>query len=1030
MQDLRFSRRDYIFFIAALLFVTAGFLAVALDPVTSGFGIATLWIAPPLLLAGFILPVAGIAAAPLLQLSRVVSMFRADPVKHAAGIMVMLIAFVAYLCTLEPTASLWDCSEFIASAFKLQVSHTPGTPLCILIARVFTMLSFNDVKQVAWTINMMSGLFSALTVWIVYYTIYHLIGRLSAGGLKSPLGAVLAAAGGSLCVAFSDSFWFSAVEAETYAAACFFLMVLLWLILTGRDLPDEQRARRLVLIAYVAGLAYCIHPMCLLALPALPFTWYTSRRALSFTNVLLSAAAGFLIVFVINRAVAIGVFQASFSADLFFVNTLHLPFYSGAIALLVLAIVAFCVLLRRYPRAAVYTWSVVFLLAGFTPYMLLFLRSAHNPPIDESNPENLYMIKAYMNRESYPTSPLVFGPYFDAEVEDVAIKSQAYAKGKDAYEPSGPLIDYRYARDRQTVLPRLYSRDPDHIAAYRDWLGLRPGQKPTFRDNLRFMFQAQLGHMYLRYFLFNVAGRESDIQGSDWLKPWEPLTIANTYANPARNQYWMLPLLAGILGLVFQYRNDRKGFFSVFIFFVITGAGLALYLNSPPVEPRERDYIYVGSYIAFFLWAGAGFYVAGNFIANKRYALLLTALLSLLLPAWMFYQNYNDHNRAGRTFQVDSARNILRSCAPDAILFTGGDNDTFPLWYLQEVEGFRTDVRVVVLSYFNTDWYIDQLTRGYYKSKPFALTLGQKAYRQYGPNDVLYVQESIKEGIDARKFLQLLKSEHPALTLRTQQGDTYNIIPSRTLSIRTEVRPANAATAASFTDTVHRSDLTLKLTDNYLYKNALALIDLIVSNHWQRPMYFNFTSMNTIGLDLAPYLAQEGTLFRLQPHASPDKGIAIDKALAYRNLVDEADYTNLGRRDVYFNYEDYTLRIITPLRQSFNALAAAYLADGDDATAGKVLRFAVDKLYQPHLLPSYASLQTAELLTAVGNDTLARQLVATASRYAYDRVQQDRSRGRPGDQGDLYMLNRASVMLRAFDGVGDTQDLKILEGNR
>jgi len=1030
MHALQFSRWDFIFFIVSVVLITAGFLAVALDPVDNGFGIATLWVAPPLLLAGFLLPVAGIAGSSLLPWSRVVSMFQADPVKHTAGVVVMLIAFIVYLCTLEPTASLWDCSEFIASAFKLQVSHTPGTPLCILIARVFTMLSFNDVTRVAWSINMMSGLFSALTVWFVFYTICHFIGRVSPGGLRSSWGAVLAAAGGSLCVAFSDSFWFSAVEAETYAAACFFLMVLLWLILTGRDLPDGQRARRLVLIAYVSGLAYCIHPMCLLALPVLPFTWYTHRRNLSFVNVLLSAMTGFLIVFVINRAVAVGVFQASFSADLFFVNTLHLPFYSGAVVLFVLTIGIFYIVLRKYPRGAAYTWSVVFLLAGFSPYMLLFLRSAHNPPIDETNPENLYMIKAYMNRESYPTSPLVFGPYFDAEVEDVTIKSQAYAKGKDAYELSGPLIDYRYAGDRQTILPRLYSRDPDHIEAYRNWLGLRPGQKPTFSDNLRFMFTAQLGHMYLRYFLFNLAGRESDIQGSDWLKPWEPLTLDSAFDNKARNQYWMLPLLAGILGLVYQYKNDRKGFFSILIFFVITGAGLALYLNSPPVEPRERDYIYVGSYIAFLFWTGTGFYVAGNFLSNRRYALWLTALLSILLPLWMFYQNYNDHNRTGRTFQVDSARNMLGSCAPNAILFTGGDNDTFPLWYLQEVEGFRTDVRVVVLSYFNTDWYIHQLTKGYYRSKPFALTLDEKAYRQYGPNDVLYVQESIKDGIDARKFLQLLNSEYPALTIHTQQGDAYNIIPSRTLDIRTDVRPENAATAASFTDTMQQSDLTLKLTDNYLYKNALALIDLIVSNHWQRPMYFNFTSMNQIGLDLAPYLAQEGTLFRLRPHASADKGIVVDKALAYKNLIEDGDYTNLERKDVYFNYEDYTLRIITPLRQSFNALAAAYLTDGDGVMAGKVLRFAVDKLYPPHLLPSYANLQTAELLVAVGDDTLARTLVTAASVYAYDRVQEDRNRGRPIDQGDLYMLNRSSAMLKVMDGAGDAEQLKLLEGNR
>lgn len=1018
MQALRFSRKDYTIFIAAIGLLTAGYLAVAFDPADNGFGLLTLWIAPPVLLAGFILPVFGIADTENLRPQNWLLLYKADPHKHLAGIAVFSIAFSTYLVTLEPTASLWDCSEFIASAFKLQVSHTPGTPLSILIARLFTMFSFNDVTRVAWTINMMSGLFSALTVWIVYYTLHILIARLSPSATERSGLAVLAAACGSLCLAFSDSFWFSAVEAETYAAACFFLMVLVWLILTGKDLPEPQRARRLVLIAYVAGLAYCIHPMCLLALPVLPFTWYTSTRPLRYSNGLVSAAVGFFIVFFINRFVVIGLFQTSFSFDLFFVNTLHLPFYTGAVVLLAVIIAAFYFLLRKFPDRAAYTWAIIFLLGGFTPYMLLFLRSAHNPPIDESNPENLYMIKAYMNREGYPSSPLVFGPYFDADIEAVTIKSQAYAKGNGAYELSGPLIDYRYESGRQTILPRLYSRDPDHIQAYRDWLGLQPGDRPTFSDNLRFMFTAQLGHMYLRYFLFNVAGRESDIQGADWLRPWNSRHTAGGHTNPGRNQYWMLPLLAGILGLVYQYRRDRKGFFSVLIFFLITGAVLALYLNSPPVEPRERDYIYVGSYMAFFLWTGIGFFAIGNLLPTRRYVVVLTALFCVAVPLWMAYQNFDDHNRTGRTFQIDSARNTLRGCAPNAILFTGGDNDTFPLWYLQEVEGFRTDVRVVVLSYFNTDWYIQQLTKGYYQSQPFALTLDEKAYRQYGPNDVLYVQESIKEGIDARKYLQLLKQQHPALTTRTPQGDAYNIVPSRTLKLPGVHVPGNTFVPAANTDTTQPTGLTVKLQENYLYKNALAFVDLVVSNGWQRPVYFNFTSMNSIGLDLAPYLVQEGSLFRLQPNASGSKDIAVDKALTYKNLVTDADYSNLSDAGVYFNYEDFNLRIVGPLRQLFNALAAAYLKTGDSAMAGKVLAEAQVKLYRPHLVPSYANVQTAELLLALGKDKEARQLIDAAYQYAYNRVQQDRADDRKSDQMDMFMMNRASALLKEMSVPG------------
>ena len=1005
-----FSRKDYLLFATALLLIMTAFLCMAFDSSASGFGILTRTVAPPVLLAGLLLPLPGIIGVQFFTPRYIYQSLRTDTFKHAGAFLVFGVSCATYLTTLEPTASLWDCSEFIASSFKLQVPHTPGTPLSLLIGRMFSMFAGSDVTRVALTLNTMSALFSALAIGVVYYIIYDLASAIADHSTKRASYAILTAAiGGSLCLAFCDSFWFSAVEAETYGATCFFMVLLVWMILKGKNIADQMRPRWLILIFYIAGLSFCIHPMCVLALPVLPFTWYVQEHRLTFRAIAISIASGCFLVLAINRFVSIGIFEAAFYLDLFAVNSLNVPFYTGAIALLIVMVFTFRLLLRKFPSYKAYSWAVVFLLAGFLPYGMLFIRSAHNPPIDEGSPENLSMIKAYMNRESYGTRPLVYGQYFDARIENVVPGKQMYHKGDRGYEPTGTLSDYQYEPHRQTIFPRMYSNDANHIETYRQWTGLKPGEKPGYAENIVYLIRYQFTHMYLRYFLWNFAGREGDVQYSDWLAPWEPVSLENTNQR-ARNQYWMIPLLLGIMGCIFQYRKNRHAFISTMIFFLITGVILVLYLNSTPNEPRERDYIYVGSYIAFSWWIGLGILALFSVVSRWKTAWLAAAAVSIAVPLWMFLQNHDDHDRSGRTFQIDHARNVLQSCAPNAILFTGGDNDTFPLWYLQEVEGFRTDVRIMVLSYFNTDWYIGQLRNAYYQSQPFKLMLPEKSYRQYGPNDVLYLQQSIREGIDATRYLTLLRDEHPALRMPTASGDVYSILPSRTLHIPVDKQKFRTSAQKDFVspDSV-TNELALAVTGDYLPKNALAFLDLLISNQWDRPIYFNFTSLHTFDLDLKPYMVQEGQLYHLLPIKPQRDGIAINTALMYKNLVEQADYSNLADTSVYFNYEDYQLRMIIPLQQTLNTLAEAFYEEGNQPMAEKVLLTSVDKLYHNHLTPSITNLQAAHMLMTLGKNELAFKLSQHVFQFYYSYAQQHATVN--SNEADAYLLRRSAAML-------------------
>ncbi|HCX24090.1 MAG: hypothetical protein CMB80_31625 [Flammeovirgaceae bacterium] len=983
--------KEYLSTQQRVLLLTAGVLQLiafgmmALDPAPSGFGVLTLWISPIVLIVGLMLPV--VAFSDSINKSSLTRLLKNDSLKTIGFFSSFIIAFITYLLTLEPTASLWDCSETLAAAFKLQVPHTPGTPMTLLLGRLFSMLAMGDVTKVAWFINLMSGFFSSLAVAITFLIIWYLGSRF----INSKIALITGSLIGALILTFSDSFWFSAVEAETYGPSVFFMVLLVWLSIPTESMTKEKKQKRVLFISYLLGIAYCIHPMSILILPVCVIFWQLPQdQKASWKSLGLSFVIGVVIILFISKVVAVSLFEWAFLADLFVVNKLSLPVYSGVFVLIAILGGTSFVLWNKLPKVRLSVLAVVFIVAGFSPYLMLFIRSAQLPPINEFTPGNLAKIKPYMNRESYPGRPLVYGPYYDAQITDVTTKAQSYVLNDGGYKEVGEVPDYQYDSDRMTILPRIYSNDPSHVKVYQQWTGLQPNEKPKFSDNLKFLFSYQVGHMYLRYLLWNFAGRVSDEQHADWSKPWYGLADREAIAyNRANNQYFLLPLFLGLFGFFIHSRRDRSGFVANLAFFLITGLLLTIYLNGTPNEPRERDYIYVGSYLAFSIWAGIGaMWIASRFEGKKAY---ISSLL-ILIPGWMMYQNWDDHDRSDRTFQVDYARAVLGSCEEGAILFTGGDNDTFPLWYLQEVEGFRTDVRVKVLSYFNADWYINQLSRPYYDSPPFELTL-KTGDNEYGPYDPVYIQERMTSVIDWNKYMKALNARNPNLMFRNRSSELF-FLPSRKVSLKTP-----------------EGEMGIEISGSYLPKSEMAILDIIASNDWTRPIYFNFTSINSLKINMKDYVVQEGLVYKLQSTPHTGREIPVDLDQSYENLVLKANYSNLANSSVYFNYEDYHARMINPLRFAFNQLISEYLKAGLKEKAQEVTKFAYQNLYFDHLRPSYADLQMGQILRATGEEDQGEILIRRTIRFYQQHIEDLLATNQTPSRNDLAILQEGARLL-------------------
>ena len=872
-------------------------------------------------------------------------------INNVLGWIVFLIASYTYLSTIEPTGSFWDCGEFIASAYKLEVGHPPGAPFFMLMGNLFTQLT-SDTAEVAKMVNRMSALFSALTILFLFWSITHMARRiiLKEGKRELTLTRTIMVMGcglvGALVYTFSDTFWFSAVEGEVYASSSLFTAVVFWLILKWEEAADRPHADRwIVLIAYFMGLSIGVHLLNLLCIPAIVLVYYYRKFPNpTFKGTAIALLVSFAIVGLMMYGVVQGLVEACGWFELLFVNGFGMPYNSGVyayvliiagmlgwsiwetmredispmrvrisfvltIALLgipflgsgyvlgILLLIALTAALFRFKNINVRTLntilvSLMVIVVGYSSYALILIRSTADTPMNQNAPKDIFTLRSYLAREQYGDTPLIYGQTYvsvpernsdgtTVSSESATIWRRAIKKDKnekDRYFDTYTMIKPKYVSETMMLFPRMHSPEARHVAGYKSWANVKgvpvkvhelgetkSVMKPTFAENIKFFVRYQLNFMYWRYFMWNFSGRQNDIQGhgeimnGNWItgiKPIDtflvgpqddmPFDIAN---NKGHNVYYMLPLLLGLLGIFYQLFSGKKGtqsFWVTFFLFFMTGIAIVLYLNQTPLQPRERDYAYAGSFYAYCIWIGLG--VGAVARALEKFGKLpglaagtVATLACVLVPIQMAGQNWDDHDRSGRYMCRDFGSNYLESCEPNAVIFTNGDNDTFPLWYAQEVEGIRTDVRVCNMSYLQTDWYIDQMKRQAYESAPLPITWDRSQYIQ-GKRDMTYVIKRMDK-VDLGQALEWLRSDDPRTKkLPGYQHEIPNI-PSDVLTFKVDSATVMKHGAISPQDASQMvKEMTINLSGkDILGKEAITVFDMLHTNNWERPIYFAIT---------------------------------------------------------------------------------------------------------------------------------------------------------------------------------------------
>jgi len=911
---------------------------------------------------------------------------------NITGWFIFFAATLVYVLTLEPTASYWDCGEFISCSYKLMIPHPPGAPFFLLVGRFFSMFT-SDVTQVAYMTNLVSAVSSGFTSLFLFWSITMLAKKLIKYDTQPTLGQSITIMGagiiGSMAYTFTDSAWFNAVESEVYAMSSFFTAFVFWAILKWESRSEEISSDKwIILIAYMMGLSIGVHLLNLLTVFALAFVVYFKKYSPSLAGTIATLALSAVIILGILEGIIPGLPTIAGVLEVKFVNSFGLPFGSGIIffVVIILAALVFGIYYSIKNEKRILNTvllCVSFILIGYSSYVIILIRTAYDPPIDMNDPGDVMSFVSYLKREQYGDRPLFKGPYFTAGYPKVKKGAPIYRKGKKKYEIYDYRREYIYNDKHVTLLPRLYSEQPHHIRAYRNWLNLPANKKPTMIDNLTFLFKYQIGHMYLRYFGWNFIGRKSDFQDAgilgpgDWFDKDIPYSIAS---NKARNNFFLLPLIAGLVGFFYHISRRRKDGLIVGLLFFFTGIAIVLYLNQPPVEPRERDYTFAGSFWAFSIWIGMAVLMLAEIlekvIKNAAVRGALATIICLIVPGILAAEGWNDHDRSGRYHSVDSAKNLLNSCAKNAILFTGGDNDTYPLWYAQEVEGFRRDVRVCNLSLLNTDWYISQMKRRAYESAPLPITLPLDQYLQ-GTNDQVLVMEN-ENAVNLREFIKLIGLNDDRLKVPLQNGEELNAIPSKMLSLdidKEKVLKSNIVPDKYKPFIIDK--LVWNLTNaDYVDKKTLIILDMIATSNWERPIYFSTTISPSEFLNLKEYTQLEGMAYRLLPVKLPGATDGwVDTDIMYNNMMTKFFWRNLNDPKVYYNEWYYSFT--SSERLQFDVLAEELIKEEKKDKAKQVLSKALEIMPDKAIPYDEAVASYVPLLFKLGEKQKATQIINT-----------------------------------------------------
>ena len=1013
---------------------------------------------------------------------------------NVLGWAVFVIAAVTYILTLESTASFWDCGEFIASGYKLEVGHPPGNPIFMLTARFFANFA-SSPSEVAYMVNLMSGLLSAATILLLFWTITRLAQKIvlregeteetmSLGQMIAILGSGLV---GALAYAWSDTFWFSAVEGEVYAYSSFCTALVFWLILKWESVADLPHANRyIILIAYIIGVSIAVHLLNLLCIPAIVLVYYYRKyKNTDLKGSLIALLVSFVLIVLLLYGLVPWFVEVAGWVELLFVNVFHLPFNSGVvfyfflivgviawaiyetyaqrsdnlikisflisivlvgipfigdgyiIGIVLTAVLAYYLFTRK--KLAVVAMNTILLslfviFIGYSSYALIVIRSTANTPMDQNSPEDIFSLGGYLNREQYGDRPLFYGQTFPAEIARDANGTAISTKGKaiwkkklktsedeaDRYIVTGYNEHYEYQPELNMLFPRMYSDKSEHISAYKEWTNFkgRPVQvrtsegtktvmKPTFAENLAFFLDYQLNYMYWRYFMWNFAGRQNDIQGhgevqnGNWISGFNFIDkhIAGDQTNlpddlknnAGRNVFYMLPLLLGLIGLFYQAFSGKKGiesFWVTFFLFFMTGIAIVIYLNQTPYQPRERDYAYAGSFYAFAIWIGLGVAAVWrglNYLLKttdekpvSTITAAVAALLCLCVPLQMVSQTWDDHDRSGRYVCRDFGMNYLSSVDENGIIFTNGDNDTFPLWYVQEVEGYRTDVRVCNLSYLQTDWYIDQMKRPAYESAPLPISADESKYA-YDVRSYNYVINRLADSITVSDGLDYLYSDED-WTKDVPGYGKLNHLPTNKLYIPVN---ADAAVASGTVAPELKDSIVSRIVPDFTNKRGftmseIASLDIINTNAmqgWKRPVYFAVTVGSSYYLGLEDYFSRTGLAYQVVPLKGVSNNIDTDKM--YDNMVNKFRWGGIDKatpeHPLYL--DENVRRMCNTHRMMFGDLVVQLIAEGKTDKALTALDLIMEKIPGWQVTHDLTSISLAQSYLDLGEKTKGEALL-------------------------------------------------------